>query len=337
MLRRKRTVAALVVCALAAAGGTAWAGGTFPSLVGADGTIDGCYQRWSGQLRVVAGDDECRKSEVAISWNERGSRGAAGVAGPVGPAGPKGDQGSRGPAGADGAPGPAGPAGAKGDKGDKGDPGSAGLTAVSDLSGLACKLPNGAAGTTTAGIAGTANAAVGQLTVTCTATSIDLQTDPQNCGTIGNDVRNAYAHATAACVGGAAVLTSCAAGWFDLDGLVVTGCEATDLGGSTFAVSAVIGSIGGSGQSQFRAGVRSPTGGRFWMVTFPCNPDVGTHCSGAPMIRSDLPITVRTSASNVVATNVLSFDPAMTTSSPTTYYIEVVAGPVASYRLTLTR
>jgi hypothetical protein len=288
----------------------------------------------------------------------------------VGPAGPKGDQGGRGPAGADGAPGPAGPAGAdgatgatgatgpqgdpgpagatgeagptgpagaKGDKGDKGDPGSAGLTAVSDLSGLACTLPNGAAGTTTAGIAGTSNASIGQLTVTCTATSINLQTDPQNCGTIGNDVRNAYAHATATCVGGAAVLTSCAAGWFDVDGMVFNGCEATDLGGATFATSVSIGSIGGAGQAQFRTGLRIPTGGRFWMVTFPCNPDVGTHCSGAPMIRSDLPITVRTSASNVVATNVLSFDPAMTTSSPTTYYIEVVAGPVASYRLTLTR
>jgi hypothetical protein len=84
-----------------------------------DQTYYGCYDKTSGELRILThsksdrkdyhkdGDrddyaNKCRPSEVLISWNEMGPQG------PPGPAGPKGNT---------------GPAGPKGDKGDKGDPG----------------------------------------------------------------------------------------------------------------------------------------------------------------------------------------------------------------------
>jgi type VI secretion system secreted protein Hcp len=70
--------------------------------------IRGCVER-NGTLRVLEGDDNCRKSETAIQWNQ------------IGP------QGLQGPPGANGAPGVAGPPGANGAPGEQGAPGAQGL------------------------------------------------------------------------------------------------------------------------------------------------------------------------------------------------------------------
>jgi type VI secretion system secreted protein Hcp len=72
------------------------------AIPGDDGSIDGCYSRASGNLRVVESGDACRNSETAIKWSQRGPAGPQGI---PGPAGPKGETGAAGPAG------PAGPAG----------------------------------------------------------------------------------------------------------------------------------------------------------------------------------------------------------------------------------
>jgi hypothetical protein len=138
-----------VTLAGAVVAGIGWA-----AIPGADGVINGCYEKRTGILRVI--DKEAGKSclsfETPITWNQKGPAGAQGPAGAPGPAGPKGDQGlagpegpngepgAQGPAGEDGAvgpegtAGPAGPAGApgspglQGPAGAKGDPGDAGLT-----------------------------------------------------------------------------------------------------------------------------------------------------------------------------------------------------------------
>ncbi|MQA29610.1 MAG: hypothetical protein GEU82_07205 [Luteitalea sp.] len=54
-------------------------------------TIKGCYLRDSGRLRVVKSRRECRRNEVAISWNIGGPQGPVGPVGPIGPVGPPGD------------------------------------------------------------------------------------------------------------------------------------------------------------------------------------------------------------------------------------------------------
>jgi hypothetical protein len=114
---------------LGTAGGTAWAAETVSSIVAPDGTINGCYQKENGQLRVVAERSACRDSEVAIGWNQKGSQGERGATGALGLQGPEGPQGPKGDRGAEGPTGPAGPHGAVGEpgpKGDRGDPGAPG-------------------------------------------------------------------------------------------------------------------------------------------------------------------------------------------------------------------
>jgi hypothetical protein len=58
------------------------------AIPGSDGAIQGCYKQNSGDLRVVESAGDCRKSETAIQWNQKG---------PVGPQGPAGEQGPPGP------------------------------------------------------------------------------------------------------------------------------------------------------------------------------------------------------------------------------------------------
>lgn len=98
------------------AAGTAWGSGAIGTIVGADGTINGCHDRLQGQLRVVEPAEQCRPNEVAVQWSQRG---------------PKGDQGPQGEPGATGAPGP------KGDKGEQGVAGPAGPQGPAGPSGIA--------------------------------------------------------------------------------------------------------------------------------------------------------------------------------------------------------
>lgn len=57
-------------------------------------TINGCYQKNNGQLRIVADPSECRPPEVAISWNQSGQTGPQGPQGPQGPRGLPGNGGA---------------------------------------------------------------------------------------------------------------------------------------------------------------------------------------------------------------------------------------------------
>jgi hypothetical protein len=67
-------LAALVV----ALGGVA-----FAAIPDPDGTIHACYQRNTGSLRVVESQSDCRSSENAITWNQRGPQGLPGPGGDV--------------------------------------------------------------------------------------------------------------------------------------------------------------------------------------------------------------------------------------------------------------
>src|SRR5712692_4075467 len=60
----------------------------------ANGVIHGCYSEQNGDLRIVTGPEDCRKSEVAIALNQVGPQGQQGA---TGPQGPKGDPGAQGP------------------------------------------------------------------------------------------------------------------------------------------------------------------------------------------------------------------------------------------------
>jgi hypothetical protein len=114
---RPRDLIAAVLGAVAAtvlAGGIAWA-----AIPGPGAVIQGCYQKVSGQLRVVETPSECLPSELPISWGQSGT----GATGPSGPSGPSGSAGPSGPAGAEGPDGAQGPSGPKGEKGDSGAPG----------------------------------------------------------------------------------------------------------------------------------------------------------------------------------------------------------------------
>ena len=148
--RRAAVIGAAVLVAVPLAGVAA------DAAVPVDGTgaINGCYQRSSGQLRVVdpapAGNGRggCSSAEIPISWNQVGPQGASGPAGAQGEPGPAGPEGPAGAPGADGAagpegpvgepgpPGPVGPAGAVGPAGPAGPAGPQGLPGAGGLSGL---------------------------------------------------------------------------------------------------------------------------------------------------------------------------------------------------------
>jgi hypothetical protein len=84
----------LASAALAVAlGGAAWA-----AIPTAEGVIHGCYNKRSGQLRVIdtATHAKCGRREAELNWEEigppgpRGGGGARGATGPPGPTGPEG-------------------------------------------------------------------------------------------------------------------------------------------------------------------------------------------------------------------------------------------------------
>lgn len=65
---------AVAIAALAVALG----GAAFAALPGSNGAIHACYQRNSGDLRIVDAADACRNGETAIAWNQRGPQGLPG-------------------------------------------------------------------------------------------------------------------------------------------------------------------------------------------------------------------------------------------------------------------
>ena len=74
----------------------AWGGlpiGEAQAVIPDNGVYTGCYQKSGGTLRVIDASQQCKSSEIRITWNEVGPRGDQG------PAGPQGPQGEQGPAG----------------------------------------------------------------------------------------------------------------------------------------------------------------------------------------------------------------------------------------------
>jgi len=111
-MRRKTLFVGAAVVGLLVGG--AGIGAAVAATGDASTVINGCYQQPTGALRVLHGSARCRRSEVAISWNQTGPAGPvgpAGVAGVAGPAGVQGETGATGDAGPGGPAGPAGPAG----------------------------------------------------------------------------------------------------------------------------------------------------------------------------------------------------------------------------------
>ncbi len=131
-MKRLISVATLGTGFMLAAGSIALA-----SIPAADGTINGCYNRTNGNLRVVDDPASCRQHEVAISWNQVGPQGPAGPQGPPGIPGPQGDTGATGPPGPGGPAGPAGPQGPAGADGAPGAQGTAGATGATGPQGPA--------------------------------------------------------------------------------------------------------------------------------------------------------------------------------------------------------
>ncbi len=83
-MRNNVVVAALSAVIFGAAGYA-----TAADLTDTGDTFHGCVNKYSGALRVVAPDKDCRRSENPVTWNQ------------TGPAGPKGDTGAAGPASID--------------------------------------------------------------------------------------------------------------------------------------------------------------------------------------------------------------------------------------------
>lgn len=89
----RRRYSRLLYIAVLAGAAVAIGSGVALGVVGADGSINGCYKAENGQLRVIDATGACNRAELPISWNQTGPQGPAGPAGPAGPEGPKGDQG----------------------------------------------------------------------------------------------------------------------------------------------------------------------------------------------------------------------------------------------------
>ena len=83
---------ALTACTGAAllAGG-AMAVGAIPS---SNGTINACYSKKTGAMRIVDAKEKCGKKERRLTWNEKGVKGDPGAAGATGARGPMGPAGA---------------------------------------------------------------------------------------------------------------------------------------------------------------------------------------------------------------------------------------------------
>jgi hypothetical protein len=88
-----KSVGVAVALAIGVFGGTALAAEMVSSVIGSDGTINGCYAQKTGALRVVESGQACGRGELAIQWNQKGPKGDTGAAGAPGAPGPKGDTG----------------------------------------------------------------------------------------------------------------------------------------------------------------------------------------------------------------------------------------------------
>ena len=99
-------------------------GGAALATIPDGGTINACYAKGTGAVRVIdPSSAQCKGSESPLSWNQTPPQGPKGAAGPQGPKGAQGDQGPQGVKGLAGDAGSAGPAGRQGPQGPPGSPG----------------------------------------------------------------------------------------------------------------------------------------------------------------------------------------------------------------------
>jgi hypothetical protein len=128
-MRRKGTAIGCATVAAAAATGLAAA-----AIPGADGTITGCRDAKTGNLRVIDAEAgaACAANEVRLAWSQRGPQGFRGPTGPAGAQGYRGPTGPAGPQGTQGYRGPTGPAGAQGYRGPTGPQGARGAAGAND-------------------------------------------------------------------------------------------------------------------------------------------------------------------------------------------------------------
>jgi tail collar domain len=88
-IRNKLAIVVAGIAATLALGSIAWA--AIPDI---GGTVHGCYDKASGQLRVTDPQSNtpkaCSGKEAALDWNLRGIQGLPGPQGPAGPAGAPG-------------------------------------------------------------------------------------------------------------------------------------------------------------------------------------------------------------------------------------------------------
>lgn len=129
-LSRRALILAVTALAVTVGGSVAYA--TIPA---SNGTINGCYEKRTGTLRVIDSDAgaKCTSFETPITWNQQGQKGPTGPAGPSGPPGADGGRGPTGPSGTDGTRGPTGATGAQGPTGAAGPAGTPGPPGPSDL------------------------------------------------------------------------------------------------------------------------------------------------------------------------------------------------------------
>jgi hypothetical protein len=193
----------------------------------------------------------------------QGATGATGPQGPKGDTGATGSQGPKGDTGATGSQGPKGDTGATGPQGVSGTDGKDGKDGTSLIgspcslpdntpgtvqmsvaaNGAISFLCHTSGGGTDlcADVPSYPNAttvcepATGTLSITCSAgfadadneitngCEVNLQTDPNNCGAVGNTV--ALPNATGACVNGQPAILACNAHFADVDHVVANGCE----------------------------------------------------------------------------------------------------------------
>lgn len=243
------------------AAGASYATSTMHSAATSTAVIHACVKKVGGAVRIVSATTTCTSTERAMSWNVQGPqgiagpRGAVGAQGPVGPAGAHGLKGDTGAPGAPGAPGTSltsitdlnglactSATGA----------GTISIDATTSPVSIVCNPSGGGGGPTPcSGSApvvphGTTGCVNGAWAITsCDSGWVDaneiladgcefdlstLQTDPHNCGQVGNDVTHSLPHATAGCSQGQPYIVACDLGWHDLDGMTADGCETTNPG-----------------------------------------------------------------------------------------------------------
>ena len=244
----RRLIGAALVAALVLTVGVGVAG-ALGGLVAADGTITACVQKDSFNARIVPDGTACRSTEQLVTFNQRGSKGDQGTQGVQGVKGDPGEQGVPGPQGTDGTDGKDGKDGKDG--GDlvgspcslpNGTPGTVEMTvAANGAISWTCHIepPPSLCPSplpTYANAVTACDPATGNVSITCNAgfanvdgttangCEVNLMTDPNNCGSVGNRVPSGL-HANWACAAGAVVLVSCQAGYFNANGATADGCE----------------------------------------------------------------------------------------------------------------